>query len=716
MDKSSSCEFCCESRPIVYCKADSARLCLACDSRIHSANALFKRHLRALLCENCGAHPSSIHCLDHRLFACRRCDRKLHSNNNNHHHHTTTTTIMTTYGGCPSAKEFAVLWGFDLNQLIIPGTHTLDISTQISPWKTTHSIVQTTTNLNPKAQGLTMDVQQDSMDRALKYFPSPFYQLENLINSSSGSAIPLHGDPFWHCTSPDQSSELWPQTMQEIGICEEHSCDDGLKIPEVDLTFQNFDELFSGDQVQNRSFFDDIDTASLSKENDASPNKLDHNNAKSTEDILISASDYVQWTFPGNVDDLHSLQQASSCLSLSASMLSAETSFSDYLDSGDLRKFAMKDEPPCISADVESGHSEVRENAMRRYEEKKDRLYEKRICYASRKAGADVRKRVKGRFVKARGLILQKIKDDCREMQKNSSSNYANGTNYDRRNLSPILLELNQQISSAHQAKQTNSEGCDSSQASSVYHPNSSSLPTSVSLSTPSHCAACYEESNATATENRLYLARLTLEYQQLVDRYGLCLAHLEEATKEGEILRQENCTLRIVNKDLTKRLSLLTTQASLHQNHRYLSPAFPSLSIINDFRSLCVGGSGRSSSSQYQSRDTSPIVAAAIADGTQRVFVPGESKEECALEFDVYNQGMFKTELCNKWQETGTCPYGDHCQFAHGIGELRPVIRHPRYKTEVCRMVLSGDSCPYGHRCHFRHALTEQERFWVVN
>lgn len=105
-----------------------------------------------------------------------------------------------------------------------------------------------------------------------------------------------------------------------------------------------------------------------------------------------------------------------------------------------------------------------------------------------------------------------------------------------------------------------------------------------------------------------------------------------------------------------------------------------------------------------------------------QRVYVGGgasESKnasaEEAAaagaLELEVYNQGMFKTELCNKWQETGECPYGEHCQFAHGIGELRPVIRHPRYKTEVCRMVLAGDPCPYGHRCHFRHALSPSDR-----
>ncbi|KAL5551452.1 hypothetical protein UlMin_001628 [Ulmus minor] len=96
----------------------------------------------------------------------------------------------------------------------------------------------------------------------------------------------------------------------------------------------------------------------------------------------------------------------------------------------------------------------------------------------------------------------------------------------------------------------------------------------------------------------------------------------------------------------------------------------------------------------------------------TQKVFVPGvggggrKREEEAAvvarLELEVYNQGMFKTELCNKWQQTGTCPYGDHCQFAHDITELRPEIRHPRYKTEIWRMVPAGDKCPYGHRCHF--------------
>jgi butyrate response factor 1 len=88
------------------------------------------------------------------------------------------------------------------------------------------------------------------------------------------------------------------------------------------------------------------------------------------------------------------------------------------------------------------------------------------------------------------------------------------------------------------------------------------------------------------------------------------------------------------------------------------------------------------------------------------------EAKQQhAAMKLEVYNQGMFKTELCNKWEETGACPYGDQCQFAHGVAELRPVIRHPRYKTQVCRMVLAGEVCPYGHRCHFRHSLTSAER-----
>lgn len=69
----------------------------------------------------------------------------------------------------------------------------------------------------------------------------------------------------------------------------------------------------------------------------------------------------------------------------------------------------------------------------------------------------------------------------------------------------------------------------------------------------------------------------------------------------------------------------------------------------------------------------------------------------------------LYKTELCRSFQETGTCPYGNHCQFAHGSDQLRPVLRHRKFKTEKCRNFLNG-YCPYGNRCCFVHDEREQQ------
>ncbi|KAK6157630.1 hypothetical protein DH2020_011878 [Rehmannia glutinosa] len=235
--------------------------------------------------------------------------------------------------------------------------------------------------------------------------------------------------------------------------------------------------------------------------------------------------------------------------------------------------------------------------------------------------------------------------------------------------------------------------------------------------------------------------------HQDLVDRHHRVISHLREAANQAQTLRQENVNLKMTNLDLNNRLNLLLNATPFHGVD--LGPVLDGLpkmgigaaeegtieneavaksptSVMDSGRggvervrlpkSISVRSSGylkavRAGGSSGKGGD---CVGASnrnkIDNGTQKVYVKGSKKEE-PLELEVYNQGMFKTELCNKWQQTGTCPYGDNCQFAHGIDELRPVLRHPRYKTEVCRMVLNGDPCPYGHRCHFRHTLTDQEQ-----
>nr|CAB3460660.1 unnamed protein product [Digitaria exilis] len=233
------------------------------------------------------------------------------------------------------------------------------------------------------------------------------------------------------------------------------------------------------------------------------------------------------------------------------------------------------------------------------------------------------------------------------------------------------------------------------------------------------------DDASATA-ERRQRLARLALQYQEVVTRFELCLSYLADASNEAAALRRENDELRVANEDLARRIKMVGDKlvdefSGLHLAEEHIMPPpppspLPAAPVAP--KSISVRSPGYLKMNQNgKHRPSKPTKL-----GSQRVFVgmdggakgagehkggEEENKRNSGLEFEVYNQGMLKTELCNKWEETGACPYGDHCQFAHGIAELRPVIRHPRYKTEVCRMVLAGVVCSYGYRCHFRHSIT---------
>lgn len=101
------CEFCKALRPVVFCKSDAAHLCLSCDAKVHSANALSYRHPRTLVCESCRFQPALVRCLDHQLFMCHSCDITHHHASLDHH-----KKIVSCYVGCPPAKDLAELWGF----------------------------------------------------------------------------------------------------------------------------------------------------------------------------------------------------------------------------------------------------------------------------------------------------------------------------------------------------------------------------------------------------------------------------------------------------------------------------------------------------------------------------------------------------------------------------------------------------------------------------
>ena len=73
-------------------------------------------------------------------------------------------------------------------------------------------------------------------------------------------------------------------------------------------------------------------------------------------------------------------------------------------------------------------------------------------------------------------------------------------------------------------------------------------------------------------------------------------------------------------------------------------------------------------------------------------------------IEEEYKKDPKYKTELCQKFMETGNCPYGFKCRFAHGKNELNSKILNINYKKKPCKRFYKYGFCPYGSRCLFLH------------
>nr|ASZ80032.1 COLO-2 [Bambusa oldhamii] len=104
------CDYCGEAAAALHCRADAARLCVACDRHVHAANALSRRHVRAPLCDECDARPAAARVAGdgggELRFLCAGCDGGCAS--------ATARVPVEGFSGCPAAAELAAAWGLDL--------------------------------------------------------------------------------------------------------------------------------------------------------------------------------------------------------------------------------------------------------------------------------------------------------------------------------------------------------------------------------------------------------------------------------------------------------------------------------------------------------------------------------------------------------------------------------------------------------------------------
>nr|AKX67228.1 zinc finger protein CONSTANS [Arabidopsis lyrata subsp. lyrata] len=80
-NRARACDTCRSNACTVYCHADSAYLCMSCDAQVHSANRVASRHKRVRVCESCERAPAAFLCEADDASLCIACDSEVHSAN-----------------------------------------------------------------------------------------------------------------------------------------------------------------------------------------------------------------------------------------------------------------------------------------------------------------------------------------------------------------------------------------------------------------------------------------------------------------------------------------------------------------------------------------------------------------------------------------------------------------------------------------------------------
>ncbi|XP_073018359.1 zinc finger protein CONSTANS-LIKE 5-like [Primulina eburnea] len=308
-----SCDYCESEAALLFCRSDSAFLCIACDSKLHVSHT---KHERVWMCEVCEQAAAVVVCKADAAVLCSDCDSDIHSANPLACRHDR-TPVVPFYENAESvvlkssAAPFVPIYNLNSSS----GVEQADLLTNASSWMPT------------KLPAEGPDV------KSIEFLLSDSDQLLDFEISQQISSH-LLGD----CVVPVQTTTKPPVPSLSP---QNYSSDKRL---EIDFTTSNVN-----------SYHSSYTTSSLS-----------HSVSSSSIDLGVvpdgSALSDISYPFPSNVMN-------------SVVDLSGHQGF------------------PAIGLDREA-------RVLRYREKRKNRRFQKTIRYASRKAYAETRPRVKGRFAK----------------------------------------------------------------------------------------------------------------------------------------------------------------------------------------------------------------------------------------------------------------------------------------------------------------------------
>lgn len=377
---------------MVYCRSDAAYLCLSCDRVVHSANALSKRHSRTLVCDRCNSQPALVRCIEEKVSLCQNCDWVGHNGQNiGSTKHSRQT--LNCYSGCPSAEELSSIWSFMSDSAFVNGSTCEQEMGSMSIADNSQGLSRSNNNnynqdlfVRGESSGLQSgnhsNVWVGPSSTHVDNRPQNVVQQAGPVNSSASKIFgPKDPEPF----------------LDDDGFYVDFSMD------EVDLSIENYEELFGVGHNDPEHLFakDGIDSLFGGAESSYAGKESSTGQANPAQPACSNAASADSLVSCKTEPNICYARQHSN---ISFSSLTGESSAGEYQDCGASSMLLMGELPWATPGldQTTTTPSGSRSDAVLRYKEKKKmRKFEKRVRYATRKERADVRKRVKGRFVKA---------------------------------------------------------------------------------------------------------------------------------------------------------------------------------------------------------------------------------------------------------------------------------------------------------------------------
>ncbi|MFS8017539.1 putative transcription factor C2C2-CO-like family [Helianthus anomalus] len=422
---SSLCDFCNHRSAVLYCKADSAKLCLFCDAAVHSANALSLKHFRSQICDNCSSDAVSVACSTDDLLLCSACDHDFHGDSSISTFHNRFT--VDEISGCPSVTELAFAWGFSLKPLLsefsngnsCQNKHSVTNFVQDLPAIRdeieTRCCYDEVPSVEWKSRGVGCGVHKkvlykQLLELAKERFDGEGGELGPQTPSGCGQPEVLEGFEF----EEQEEDLLHQQTPLTYLLLPNQNCSNskGNGVSEFNNVWsyspkQHTSQIWDFNLGRSRSAEARCDNLGFAINNctdlveDASFTTMEV--LKEMEAINIPIATNPSQNISGCGSTMESDNRQMTGPSSETTMMEINGCDS-IMDGQMIDRFLATSQgieiPTTTKVDAQQ-FAQNRSNAMLRYKEKKKtRRYEKCIRYESRKARADTRKRVKGRFVK----------------------------------------------------------------------------------------------------------------------------------------------------------------------------------------------------------------------------------------------------------------------------------------------------------------------------